>query len=138
MSYIKLEANYTEHVPGGMSIGNVGLTTTLNNGTRVEFPMPFVSIGNGLAITPAVNPNGDAGLRMDFTRWTPLRYGANRTAGFPLEFRSQDLAVRVARAFDADPSTRWGCTADEARAWLNTWAAANPALFPVPEGGGGR
>jgi hypothetical protein len=64
-------------------------------------------------------------VRIDFSRWVPLRYGGAAPACFPLFLSSQELAARVARAFDADPGTRWTDTPEQMKAWLLTWAAAN-------------
>lgn len=117
-THLKLEGHYIEHVPGGISVGAVATTVTLNGDLVVELPALFLPIGNGLAITPVVVPDGDTAVRIDFTRWSPLRYGTRDTARFPLNLTGQDLAVRVARAFDADPRTSWHCTAEEAMQWL--------------------
>lgn len=121
MSLIKLDAHYVER----SYVGAVHLTIALNNGTTVIFPAPFLPLTSSLAITPVVVPDGDAGLRIDFTRWSPLRYGVTNAARFPVSLPSQELAARVARAFDADPATTWADTPDQVMAWLRSWTAAN-------------
>ncbi len=117
-THLKLDGHYTGHVRGGISVGAVAITLDLSNDLVVELPAPFLPIGDGLAVTPAVVPDGDSAVRIDFTRWSPLRYGTRGAARFPVNFVGQDVAVRVARAFDADPRASWHCTADEAMEWL--------------------
>lgn len=134
--FIKFEGHYVEHGPGGgVSVGTAGSGITLSNGTTVEIPTPFIRIDRNLGIVPAIVPDGDAALRIDFTRWSPLRFGIDLTAGFPFNFPSQDLAVKVARAFDADPRTTWRDTPDAIGAWLRTWGADNGLGLDLPAGG---
>jgi hypothetical protein len=132
--YVQFDGYYTEHVRGGVSVGTVGMVSTLGNGTTVSIPTPFIRIGGNLGIIPAIDPDGDASLRIDFTRWSPVRYGQDLTAGFPFNFPSQDLAVKVARAFDADPRTTWRDAPDAIGAWLRTWGADNGLNFGSPGG----
>jgi hypothetical protein len=133
-AYIKFEGHYVEHVPGGMSVGSVTGIGKLGNGTTVEVPRPFISIGNNLGVTPVVEPDGQTSLRIDFARWSPLRYGQPITAGFPFNFASQDLAVRVARAFDADPQTSWRDPIDAIASWLRAWLADQQIDHNLPSG----
>jgi hypothetical protein len=125
VSYINLEAHYIEHVRGGVSVGSVAMTLALGNGTTVSLPAPFVRLNSTLAVAPVITPDGDAGARIDFSRWLPLRYGGAGPVCFPMFLTSQALAARVAHAFDADPGTRWTDTPEQIKAWLLTWAAAN-------------
>ncbi|OKJ93838.1 hypothetical protein [Amycolatopsis sp. CB00013] len=127
MAYIKLTAHYAEQSGGRVAVGAWHLYITLKNGTKVDFPAPFVPLNETLAVTPVIEPDGDAGVRIDFTRWSPMRYGVAGSTGFPMWMSSQEMAVRVARAFDADPATRWSDSPDDIRTWLRSWLAANDA-----------
>ncbi|WP_432847127.1 hypothetical protein ACQPXB_40755 [Amycolatopsis sp. CA-161197] len=40
-------------------------------------------------------------------------------------FRRQEVAVRVTRAFHADPATTWRDTYEQMTAWLYAWGPAN-------------
>jgi hypothetical protein len=132
MSYIKLEAHYIDQTPSAFVSGAVQLSIALNDGTAVDFPAPFVPLTNTLAVMPMILPDGDAGLRIDFTLWAPLRYGpSGPSVRFPLSLSSQDLAVRVTRAFDADPSTAWSDSPDQMITWLRSWVAANNVPLTV-------
>ncbi|RSM58959.1 hypothetical protein DMH03_23970 [Amycolatopsis sp. WAC 01376] len=131
MSYIKLAAHYVDQSGGRIAVGAWQLYITLNNGTTVDFPAPFVALDATLAVTPVIEPDGDAGVRVDFTRWSPLRYGVSGSTGFPVWLSSQELAVRVARAFDADPATRWSDSPDDIRTWLRSWAVTNDVPLTV-------
>ncbi|MEV6644553.1 hypothetical protein [Amycolatopsis sp. NPDC051371] len=127
MSYIKLEAHYTIHISGGVHIGAVNLTTVLAGDLTVDMPIPFLALTDTLAVFPSIEADGDTAMRIDFTHWSPLRYGAAGAARFPFALTSQELAVRVARAFDADPAVDWSDTRERIEAWLNAWLAANTA-----------
>ncbi|OLS99358.1 hypothetical protein BJF90_39295 [Pseudonocardia sp. CNS-004] len=134
--FIKFEGYYVEYGPGGgVNVGTPSTHITLGNGTTVEIPTPFMRIDRNLAITPAIVPDGESALRIDFTRWSPLRFGTDLTAGFPFNFPTQDLAVRVARAFDADPRTSWRDTPDAIGTWLRAWVADNEQDLSLPPGG---
>jgi hypothetical protein len=124
---IQLTAHYQEHVPGGISIGAPKMTIRLGNGTTVETSVLFLPIGNNLAITPVVTLDGDTALRIDLSRWCPMRYGTDCSRSMPFGFTSQQLAIRIARAFDADPATRWSDDTPAMTAWLKQWSAANNA-----------
>ncbi|KFU82928.1 hypothetical protein SAMN04489729_4240 [Amycolatopsis lurida] len=123
MSLIKLDAHYVER----SCVGAVHLSIALNDGTTVVFPAPFLPLTASLAITPHFAPEGDSGLRIDFTHWSPMRYGLTDTARFPVALPSQELAMRVARAFDADPATTWTDPPEQMQAWLRSWTATNNA-----------
>jgi hypothetical protein len=136
--FIKFECHYMEYAPGGgVSVGTAGTAITLGNGTTVEIPTPFIRLDSNLGIIPAIAPDGDAALRIDFTRWSPLRFGQDLTAGFPFNFATQDLAVKVARAFDVDPRTTWRDTPAAIEAWLRTWGADNGFNFGASAAGVG-
>jgi hypothetical protein len=123
MSYMKLVSHYTLHIPGGMSVGNLELTTDLGNGNTVTVPLPFIALGSDIGISPVIEPDGDAALRIDLTRWSPVRYDSDFTARFPFSISDQATAAKVARAFDADPAITWHSTVTEIRTWLDTWLA---------------
>jgi hypothetical protein len=125
MPYIHLHAHYVHHVPGGVSVGAVGLDLQLADGTAVALPVPFVPLDDTLAVTPLIALDGAAGIRIDFTQWAPLRYGAAGNAAFPFYLPSQGLAVRVTRAFAADPATGWDDTPEAKKAWLDRWLATD-------------
>ncbi|GAB3380781.1 hypothetical protein [Amycolatopsis echigonensis] len=129
MSYIKLQGHYTEQTPGGLDLGTINQTVQLGNGTAVELPAPFLPINQHLAIAPVITADGDSAARIDFGRWSPLRYGGDGLAFFPCNFHRQDVAVRVARAFDADPAADWDDTYDQKIAWLHAWGDENGFRF---------
>ncbi|WP_219414154.1 hypothetical protein [Pseudonocardia nigra] len=135
-AYIKFEGYFTEHIRNGVSVGCPTAMVRLGNDTTVEIPRPFIAIGNNLGITPAIEPDGETSLRIDVTRWSPLRYGHPITAGFPFNFAGQELAVRVTRAFDADPNTSWRDPATAIRLWLRTWLDGQGLGSPLPAGTG--
>jgi hypothetical protein len=128
--FMKLEGHYLESTRAGLSVGAVAMQIRLSDGTDVNLPVPFVSIGGNLAVCPQIAVDGDSGLRIDFTRWSPLRYGTDATVRFPVDIRPQSLAIRVARAFDADPSTSWHDQPADMLAWLRTWGPANGLNVP--------
>lgn len=131
MSYIKPEAHYTIHHGRGVHIGAVSLTTVLAGDLTVDMPIPFVALTDTLAVCPSIEADGDTAMRIDFTNWAPLRYGAAGAARFPFRLNSQALAVRVARAFDADPAIDWSDTPERIEAWLTSWLAANTASLSI-------
>lgn len=131
-AYIKLEGYFTEHIPDGVSVASPTAIARLGNDTTVEVPRPFIAIGNNLGITPAIEADGETSLRIDFARWSPLRYGCDFTAGFPFNFADQGLAVRVARAFDADPNTSWRDPVGAIESWLRAWLADQKVDAAVP------
>lgn len=124
-THVKLDGHYIDQTRDRIGVGAIPVTVTLGGGT-VEFPAPFLPIGGGLAVMPAIAPDGDTAVRIDFTRWIPLRYGQGSSDSLPLYLNGQSLAVRICRAFDADPRTHWRQSADEVRAWLEQWARENP------------
>ncbi|MGW4826666.1 hypothetical protein ACWEOG_03720 [Amycolatopsis japonica] len=127
MSLIKLDAHYLNET----GVGAVGLTITLANGTTVIFPAPFVPLTASLAVMPWIRPDDATGLRIDFAFWAPMTYGDAGAARFPLSLPTQELAVRVTRAFDADPATAWSDSPDQMVAWLRSWAASNDVPLTV-------
>jgi hypothetical protein len=125
MSYLKLHGYFTKSIPGGIATGTVSMTITLKNGDTIEFPLPFVPADSTIGVAPAVELSGDAGIRLDFTRWAAVRTDTNLTAGFPFYFADQAVAVKVGRAFEADPTTSWTDSAADVRAWLTKWGSAS-------------
>lgn len=120
-SYIRLEAHYVESVPGGgIRVGAFNMPLEVGTDMKVDFPAPFVAIGGGLAVAPAVEADGVA-LRIDLTLWAPMRTGP-AGAMFPFSFAPQDLAIRITRAFDADRGTTWQDSSDAIAAWLRRHA----------------
>jgi hypothetical protein len=129
MSYLKVVGHYVRQSPNRVSVGNIGLTITLGNQTTVEFPVPFVPIDNRLGIAPVIAPNGETKLEIDFSRWSPVRTGPDVVAVFPMNFTDQSLAVKVGRAFDADPATSWTDPVPSISNWLRTWGPDNGITF---------
>lgn len=123
--FVKLAGHYVEHVPGGVSIGSLSSTIALGNGTTVEMPLPFVPIGPSLAVVPTLMRAGDASVQVDFSRWSPARYGDRGLATFPRWYADQAVAVRICRAFDADPALSWTSPAEEITAWAIRWENEN-------------
>lgn len=119
--YTKLDGFYTEQLPDGVGVGGVSMTQQLGNGTTVEFLSPFLPIGNGLAILPAMAPDGKTELRIDFALWSPARVGAGKATALLMITADQDTAVRIARAFDADPTTSWDDPPPVVADWLHAW-----------------
>jgi hypothetical protein len=129
MSYIKLHGYFTKSIPDGIATGTVSSTVVLKNGDTVEIPLPFVPTSDTVGVAPNFELSGDAGIRLDFTRWIPVRTGTDLTAGFPMYFTDQALAVKIGRAFEDDPTTSWRDPAEVIQAWVQTWLAANlPAV----------
>jgi hypothetical protein len=125
VSYIKLEAHYTIHHSRGVQVGAVRLTTVLAGDLTVDMPIPFLALNDTLGVCPSIEPDGDTAMRVDFTNWSPLRYGAAGAARFPFTLNSQAVAVQVARAFDGDPGVDWSDAPERIEAWLHAWLAAN-------------
>jgi hypothetical protein len=124
-TFLKLHGHTVEQFPGGLSVIAIARTFTFADGTAVEFPLPFLPIGNDLVITPAVKVNGDKTLTVDLSRWAPGLAAQRGVAVFPLNFGTQADAVKVARAYHADPATSWTDPLPTVLAWLRTWGSAN-------------
>lgn len=129
-SYIKMDGHYTEPVAGGVSVGYIRRTLILGNGGTVEFPLPFIPIGNDVGIAPLVMPDGANELRINLAYWSPVHYGRDVVALFPFNFSDQTTAVKVARAFDADPTTSWRASNEAITAWLRSWGAQHGIAVP--------
>lgn len=125
MSYIKLDGHLVNQTYQGLTIAAIGQTFHFDNGTVVEFPTPFVPVGDPLVIVPVVVKDGDTGLRVDLTRWCPGHVGNGLTAVLPVDVPGQALAARIAKAFHADPATTWRDSVGQVIAWLRVWAPAN-------------
>jgi hypothetical protein len=121
--YIKLDGHWVNHIRGGVQVATAALTMQQPGGLTVEMPTLFVPLGGDLAITPVIEPDGEHALRICLDRWSPMHLNPGHR--FPLNVPGLELAVRITRAFDADPDTRWDCTPEEAMAWCQTWYAAN-------------
>lgn len=135
MSFVNLKSFYVSHGAGGASVANLALTIRLGDGTTVDFPVPFIPVDDTLAITPLIQMAGESAVRVDLAGWAPARYGADQSHGFPCAFYSQELAVTVGRAFDADPTTSWRDSFETKLAWLRAWALAHGvALDPTIDG----
>jgi hypothetical protein len=128
-THLKLEAHYTERTGGSFSFGTTEMTFAFGSGLTVQMPIPFLPIGEELGIVPAITVDGDSALRLDFTRWSPLRYGFRGVHGFPFTFTGQEFAAKVCRAFDADLQMTWRHTNAEIEAWLRRWGPANGLTF---------
>lgn len=118
-TFLKLDAVANFQTRGLVKTVWISFTFQLNDQLTVEMPIPFVPIGGGLAVTPTVTNDGDSALRIDLTRWSPAYVGIDVVAVFPGSFTSQSIAVKVAREFDADPTTSWSDPAS-IRDWLRT------------------
>lgn len=123
--HIKLVAHYAKRTGASFDFGTTESTFVFDDGLTVQIPTPFLAISDELGITPAVVKDGAAALRIDLTRWSPMRYGARGSHGFPFVFTGQDAAAKVCRAFDADPRTDWRQTVGEIEAWLREWGPPN-------------
>lgn len=119
-SYIRLDGHVVTEVPGGVKVSALTVQMPLDNEMTVEMPIPFVPIGGGLAITPALRRDGRR-VSLDFTRWTPANLTDEQKALHPAEFHSQTEAVEAARAFDADPATSWLDSDAHMLAWSMAW-----------------
>jgi hypothetical protein len=113
------------------------LTRQLNAETAVQLPVPFIPIGNGLAIAPAIDQDGETALRVDLARWAPAHVSSDLVAVLPINFNAQSMAVQVARAFDADPTTSWSASLSEVTDWLIAWGPANGLNVDALAGDGG-
>lgn len=119
-TFLRLHGHVISHTHDGVYATRITSTFQLSDGLTVNLPLPFVPINEkGLAVTPAVAPDGDTALRIDLTRWSPAVVSPEVVAGFPVNFGDQSTAVEAAREFDADPSTSWSDPASM-RDWLRT------------------
>ena len=121
MSFIKLDGHWVNHIRGGAQVATAALTMQRPGGLTVEMDTPFVPLGNDLAISPVITFDGEHTVQICLDRWSPMHLNPVRV--FPLSFAGQEHAALAARAFDADPATRWDCTPEEAMAWFTEWAA---------------
>ena len=124
-TFLKLNAYVTEQNRQGMAVAAPSITIGLGNGTTVDFPVPFLQISGHLALVPRISVVGEAGVRIDLSRWSPACVSAAQMVIFPARFDTQVAAVKAARAFDADPATSWNDSPDQMAAWLRGWGPAN-------------
>jgi hypothetical protein len=124
-TFLKLNAYVTEQNRQGVAVAAPTVTVALGNGTTVEIPVPFVRIDVYLAVVPHMSIDGETGVRTDLSRWSPAYISAQQMVIFPVNFDGQAVAVRAARAFDADPATSWNDSPDQMAAWLREWGPAN-------------
>jgi hypothetical protein len=127
MGYM-LDGFASRSIPGGSQVFSITVTMPLPGGLTLTFAAPFMPLGNDLAISPVFEPDGEHAVRMRLDRWIPMHL--NPVHRFPLSFDSQELAVRIARAVETDPATRWDCTEDAAMTWFKEWAATNLPVAP--------
>lgn len=120
--HIQLTAHVVEPNPVGIRITAPTADYVLGDGTTINLPVPFMPAAGPLVITPEIALDGEAGLRLDFTRWSPMRLGADG-GRFPFTFTGQALAIRIGRAYDADPTTTWRYDVPAAARWLRRHAA---------------
>jgi hypothetical protein len=123
-AFLKLHAYTTEQSDGGVCITGISRTFMFNDGIAMDVPIPFLPIGNDLVLTPQVDVDGDQTLRVNLTLWCPGTASPRLVASLPVHC-DQATAVRVARAYDADPATSWTDPASTVATWLSAWAAAN-------------
>ena len=132
MSYTKLTNIITKQFREGVALSGISRTVTFEDGTAFEVPLPFLPIGDDLVLTPKVIVDGDKALRIDLTRWCPSIVSQWVTATLPVDC-DQALAVRMARAYHADPATSWTDPVANVSAWVGTWAAANGVATTGPD-----
>jgi hypothetical protein len=127
MSYTKLLGCINKDFDGG--VATIGMhrtfTFTFTDGTVFEVAVPFLPIGGNLVITPkfAVNDD-DKTLTVDLTRWCPGIVSEQLVTALPVDC-GQATAVRVTRAYDADPTTSWTDPVSKVSAWMLAWASTN-------------
>lgn len=120
--HLKLVGHYEQQVRGGVAVGALSQDVTVGDGDTVQVPILFSPISDHLAVAPAIAADGAHALRVDLTRWAPMRYGPGASVVFALNFIGLDLATRVARALDADPRASWHWPAQDARTWCRLHA----------------
>lgn len=125
MSYTKLHSHKAVPAPEGLAVVNMTARFTLGSGHIVEVPIPYLPIGGDLVLTPFMAAEGESNIRIDTTRWSPGYIGAKASVRFPLNFGSEEVAIRVGRAFDADPTTSWDDKMAEMIEWFRGWGPAN-------------
>jgi hypothetical protein len=106
---------------------------TLGDGTSVDIAVPYVALdggnGAGLAIAPLLTA-GVTGLSIDLQQWMAMYISPETTQFFTAASFDQPTAIRVARAWHADPATNWSDPHTEQVRWLQTWAPANGVPQP--------
>ncbi|MCU1685779.1 MAG: hypothetical protein JWQ81_6518 [Amycolatopsis sp.] len=117
-NYLKLPSHYVTR-------GAVRAVTCEHNvnGTTVAVDRPLMDIGDGLFVSPFIEPDGN-GLRIRLDVWIVLCLRGERATGFPFSLRSQALAVRAARAFEQDPDITWSAPHEQRLAWGQAFIGA--------------
>lgn len=126
MSYTQLQAHFLRQVPGGVSVSNLTATVKLADGNTVVFPIPFMPINDELGVSPVIEHTTADGstLRVDFSQWQPICLRDGEAGCLPIAARDQAEAVKLTRAFDADPATSWNDSPSAVQAWRQTYTAA--------------
>ncbi|MGZ3147280.1 hypothetical protein ACVDFE_35870 [Lentzea chajnantorensis] len=125
-TYLQLTSHYVENRGDQVVVFDPSVTARFSDGTAVQFPLPFMRIGNGLALVPRVK-GADVGVsvQIDFSQWSPARIANGKTQVLPVGLPDQALAVRLCQEFHADPDTTWDDPSDKTAAWVTTWLQVN-------------
>ncbi|MGW4488854.1 hypothetical protein ACWEOE_34075 [Amycolatopsis sp. NPDC004368] len=116
-NYLKLDS----YVCTGNATVAVNCEITVGD-TVVSFARPFVQIAPNLAVTPALEIDGNA-LRVRLDSWCPMNFGhSGPITILPLTISNQAAAVAAAREFDTDPTIGWTSPAADVLAWCQHWA----------------
>lgn len=126
MSYTQLQAHYVRQEHGGLNVGSVSVTVQLADGDTVVLPIPFLPINDQIGVAPVMEHgvNDGSTVRVDFSRWQPICLRDGDAGCVPLVAGDQGEAVRLARAFDADPATSWKDSPSGVEAWRQSYDAA--------------
>lgn len=132
-NYLQLHSHFVNQTPGAISVDVLRSTITLTDGTTVSWQLPCLPIGGGLVLVPAVFSDGAAGVRVDFSQWTPGHCYNGVGALLPYTTRDQAQAVRVARAFHNAPDATWKDPQGKKQAWIESWNTAQDRdVTPAP------
>ncbi|MDT8916235.1 hypothetical protein [Amycolatopsis sp. PS_44_ISF1] len=101
------------------------------NGDTVFMHRPFVSIGNGLAIAPAIEVT-DRGLLVRTDLWTGMAVRDYEVGVLPVTTEDQGLIARITREFDQDPEIAWDSSREQIVAWCEQWAARQRVTTTAP------
>lgn len=80
-------------------------------------PIGFVKVSDHpvVFVRPKIVPNGRV-AEIQFDSWWVVNPEAGRE--LPAAAKDMDLAVRLAREFNADPAVSWSSTDEDMKAWL--------------------
>jgi hypothetical protein len=119
MNHLNLPSYIVDH---GAIVG-CSIDVETDAGT-VTLHRPFVPVGPGLAVTPAITADGPT-LRIQLDSWIPMHHGGDRIVFLPLHMTTQSAAVVAIRAFTNDPTIAWTASHNELIAWCQAWITRN-------------